>query len=152
VRDQMIASLKRIASGVALAAGVPEGRAPHVTLKAAHPANYNDPELTGRVAHSLRQALGEDNVVQAYPVMASEDFGTWGLGREIPTCMFWLGAADPVLFRESVASGVALPSHHSPHFAPLPEPTIRTGVKATTSAVLELLGGSQLAPVRSERP
>jgi amidohydrolase len=157
VRDQMIASLERIARGVALAAGVPEDRAPEVKIKAAHPANYNDPQLTGRVAHALTQALGEGNVELAYPVMASEDFGAWGLGREIPTCMFWLGAADPVLFRESAARGVALPSHHSPHFAPLPEPTIRAGVKATTSVVLDLLerckpaGEALRSPVTSER-
>ena len=144
VRDLMIASVERIAKGVALASGLPEDRAPRVTRKGSHPANYNDPKLMERVAQSLKRALGEPNVVKAYPVMASEDFGTWGLGREIPTCMFWLGAADPVLFRESEAGGVALPSHHSPLFAPLPEPTLRTGVKATTSAVLDLLSGESL--------
>jgi len=32
-----------------------------------------------------------------------------------------------------------LPTLHSALFAPLPEPTIRTGIKAMTSAVLELM-------------
>jgi hypothetical protein len=32
-----------------------------------------------------------------------------------------------------------LPSLHSALFAPLPEPTLRTGIKAMTSAVLELM-------------
>ncbi|HEY5512546.1 MAG TPA: amidohydrolase [Geomonas sp.] len=140
VRDQIVASIERIARGVALAAGVPEDRAPVVKLKASHPANYNDPELTERVAGALKRALGEGNVMRVYPVMASEDFGFWSLKREIPTCMFWLGAADPVLFKQSRESGVPLPSHHSPLFAPLPEPTIRAGVRATTAAVLDLLG------------
>jgi amidohydrolase len=140
VRDQIVASIERIARGVALAAGVPEDRAPMVKLKASHPANYNDPELTERVAGALKRALGEGNVTRVHPVMLSEDFGFWSLKREIPTCMFWLGAADPVLFRQSRESGVPLPSHHSPLFAPLPEPTIRAGVRATTAAVLDLLG------------
>ena len=142
VCDRMIASIERMAAGVALAAGVPEGLAPRVVRHSSHPANYNDPQLTGAVARSLKAALGESNVVEAYPVMASEDFGTWGLGRRIPTCMFWLGAADPEAFRQSLESGVPLPSHHSPLFAPLPEPTLRTGVKATTWAVLDLLGSA----------
>jgi len=36
--------------------------------------------------------------------------------------------------------GVPLPPIHSSRFAPLPEPTIRTGVRAMTAAALELLG------------
>ncbi|MEJ7619096.1 MAG: hypothetical protein WKF30_19465 [Pyrinomonadaceae bacterium] len=50
-----------------------------------------------------------------------------------------MGAADPVKFEESRRTGKSLPAAHSPLFAPLPEPTIRTGVKAMTAAVLELM-------------
>ncbi|HBG04449.1 MAG: peptidase [Geobacteraceae bacterium GWC2_58_44] len=139
LRDRILASVERIARGVALTAGVPEDRAPVVTLKASHQANYNDPDLTERVARALKQALGDERVNRSEPVMVSEDFGSWGLGGRIPTCMFWLGGADPVQFRASQLTGVSLPSHHSPLFAPLPEPTIRCGVKAMSAAVLDLL-------------
>jgi hippurate hydrolase len=37
--------------------------------------------------------------------------------------------------------GTPLPSLHSGFYAPEREPTIKTGVKAMTAAVLELLGG-----------
>jgi hippurate hydrolase len=139
VRDRIIASVERIAKGVALTAGVPEECAPIVTVKTMHPANYNDPELTERVARALKQEFGEGRIVRSDPVMASEDFGSWGLGGRIPTCMLWLGAADPVQFEESRQTGVPLPSHHSPFYAPLPEPTVRAGVKAMSAAVLDLL-------------
>ena len=139
VRDLILASVERIAKGVAFTAGVPEDRAPVVRLIASHPANYNDPQLTERVARALKQALGDNKVVRTKPVMVSEDFGSWGLGGRIPTCMFWLGAADPVQFKASQQSGVPLPSHHSPLFAPLPEPALRAGVKAMSAAVLDLL-------------
>jgi amidohydrolase len=141
VRDRVIASVERMARGLALSAGIPEDRLPVVALKASHPANYNDPSLTERAAAAFKRALGEQRVVRSKPVMVSEDFGTWGLGGQIPTCMFWLGAADPQQFRTSLETGVPLPSHHSPLFAPLPEPTIRTGVKALSAAVLDLLAG-----------
>jgi hypothetical protein len=36
-------------------------------------------------------------------------------------------------------SGVALPSLHSSQLAPTPEPTIATGILATTSAILDLM-------------
>ena len=139
VRDRIIASVRRIALGVAMVAGMPEDLAPLVKVKASHAATYNDPYLTERVARALRGALGADNVVRTDPKMASEDFGSWGLGGVIPTCMFWLGAADPLRYEESVRSGIPLPSHHSPLFAPLPEPTIRAGVKGVSAAVLDLL-------------
>ncbi|GFO69776.1 putative amidohydrolase [Geomonas limicola] len=139
VRDGIVASIERMAAGIALAAGVPAEQAPRVVLRVAHPANYNDPELTGRVTEALRLVLGTDQVHQAPPVMASEDFGYWGLNREIPTCMFWLGAADPELFRKSQESGVPLPSLHSPFYTPLPEPTLYTGVRATVASVLNLV-------------
>jgi amidohydrolase len=139
VRERILTSIERIAAGVALTAGVPEDRAPQVRVKAAHPANYNDPGLTERLAQAARPVLGEENVVRANPVMASEDFGAWALDGRVPTCMFWLGGADPERFRESQESGVALPAHHSPLFAPLPEPTISTGVRAMAAAVLDLL-------------
>jgi hippurate hydrolase len=53
--------------------------------------------------------------------------------------MFWLGAVDPVKVESSKKSGKPLPSLHSSLFEPLPEPTLRTGVKAMTTAVLELM-------------
>jgi hippurate hydrolase len=35
--------------------------------------------------------------------------------------------------------GTRLPGPHSSEFAPLPDPAIRTGVKAMTSVVMDLL-------------
>jgi hippurate hydrolase len=46
---------------------------------------------------------------------------------------------DPAKIAESKKSGTVLPSLHSSKFAPVPEPTIRTGVIGMTSAVLELM-------------
>jgi metal-dependent amidase/aminoacylase/carboxypeptidase family protein len=65
----------------------------------------------------------------------SEDFGLFGVNRTIPTAMLSLGAVDPV----KIAAGGPLPSLHSSKFAPLPEPTLRTGVRTLTTMVMELL-------------
>ena len=71
--------------------------------------------------------------------MASEDFGRFSLDHQIPSFMFWLGAIEPSRVEASRKSGKPLPSLHSSLFEPLPEPTLRTGVKAMTTAVLELM-------------
>jgi hippurate hydrolase len=141
VRRNILASIERTARGVALAAGVPEDRAPIVTVNESEsvPVTYNDPALAGRVKSALSTALGGRNVLDGKPAMVSEDFGLFGLGgRQIPCVMLWLGAADPVKLSESLRTGHALPSLHSSLFAPLPEPALRTGGIALTSAVLEL--------------
>jgi hippurate hydrolase len=41
---------------------------------------------------------------------------------------------------ESVRTGKPLPSLHSSLFAPVPEPSIKTGIRAMTAAFLELAG------------
>lgn len=141
LRERIIESINRIASGIATVAGVPEDRLPLVAVKASHPLTYNDPVLAEKVAAALTGVLGTGNVVRMEPKMVSEDFGSWGLGGEVPICMFWLGAADPELFEESRRSGVPLPSHHSPLFAPDPAGTLGAGVKAFAAAALDLLEG-----------
>jgi hippurate hydrolase len=141
VRQRILASINRITKSVATAAGIPDDRAPIIKIIEAEytPATYNEPALTERLAQSFRKALGNDNVVEWPPIMASEDFGRLGLDGQIPTSMFWLGAVEPAKVAKSKQTGTPLPSLHSSLFAPLPEPTIRTGVKAMTSAVLELM-------------
>ncbi|MBV9497725.1 MAG: amidohydrolase [Acidobacteria bacterium] len=137
VRKRVLASIERVARGVATAAGMPDDRMPifeYVQSEAAD-ATYNDPALTERLAKALEGALGAANVVRIDPAMVSEDFGRFGVNGQVPTALLALGAVDPA----KIASGERLPSLHSSRFAPLPEPSIRTGVKAMTSMVLDLL-------------
>jgi hippurate hydrolase len=139
MRDQIIASIERISRGVAITAGVPEDHMPIVKLGEPGGATYNNPELTERVATAIGGAIGKGNVVKGEPVMGSEDFGDFGLDGQIPTTMFWLGGTDPAQVKESQQTGRPLPSNHPSLFAPTPELTLRTGVKAMTAAVLEIL-------------
>ena len=142
VRQHILDALVRIANGIAQAAGVPADRAPIVKVNESEKADpiYNDPALTSRVTASLRSALGDDKVIPLEPMMGSEDFGGYGLdGHQIPTVLFRLGAIDAARIAASKASGVPLPSLHSSLFLPTPEPTIRTGVIAMTSVVMDLM-------------
>ena len=142
VRQHVLAAIKRIAEGTALAAGVPADRAPVVRVNETEftPATYNDPALAERLFGVFNAALGADNVVRMPPIMASEDFGRFALeGHQIPAVIFWVGAVEPAKVAESKRTGTPLPSLHSSLFAPVPEPTIRTAVKAMTVAVLDLM-------------
>ena len=141
-RQIILDGIRNTASGIAVSAGVPEDRAPIVTVleNESTPVLYNDPRLAARAKTALVKTLGAQNVFDEAPVMGSEDFGMFGLqDREIPTFMFWLGAMDPVKLAAAQSAGKSLPGLHSSRFQPLPEPTLRTGVMAMTSLAISLL-------------
>jgi hippurate hydrolase len=140
-REKLIASVKRITLGLAEAAGVPADKMPQVTvLDESANALYNQPAFTGEVRKVLEKTFGPDHVLARDPVMGAEDFSEFGITKEkVPLCMFWLGTQPAEAVADANAKGITLPSLHSPFFKPVPEPSIETGVKAMTSALLALM-------------
>jgi len=145
IRKQTLDAIRRIVRGQALAAGLPENQMPLVQIAEDYTAaTYNDPKLTGRLTGVFKVWLGETNVTSRKPTMGGEDFSEFGLTADkIPICMFFVGALKPEIVKESRRTGTPLPSLHSPLFAPVPEPTLKTGVTAMSAAVLELMGRRQ---------
>ena len=142
VRRHLLDGIKRIARAQALSAGMPENLMPEVTIEKDYtPSTYNNPELTTRVMNAVGESLGEMRVYERPPSMGGEDFSQYGRTPEkIPTVMMWVGGLDPAKFRAGAdGTGPIPPGNHSPLFAPVPEPTLKTGVQAMTAAVLELL-------------
>jgi amidohydrolase len=142
VREQVLAAIDRIAKGVAAAAGVPPDHAPIVTVLKNEftPSTYNNPELTKRLVAAWKKSLGEENVEIVAPTMGGEDFSEFSLpDHSIPAVDFHVGAVAPEKIAESKKTGTPLPSLHSSKFAPVPEPTIRTGIISMTAAVLDLM-------------
>ena len=143
VRRHLLAAVERICRGEAIAAGMPEDRMPVVTqLNPANatPALYNDPALTRRIRETLAGSLGSDRVRTIDPEMGGEDFGQFGRTAErIPLCLIRVGVVLPAHLAESERTGKPLPSLHSSKFAPVPDPSLKTGVTALTTAALNLL-------------
>lgn len=141
VRQTLIEGVKRTARGVAIAAGVPEDRMPIVEVleNESATATINDPALSAKLLTVFREKLGPDGIFEMKPIMGSEDFGYFGDEGRVPYVIFWLGMDDPKEFAGNQAKGIAMPALHSAHFAPVPEPALRTGVTAMTSAALNLL-------------
>src|SRR5256714_1109978 len=142
VRERVLAAIEQIAKGIAAAGGVPPERAPIVTVSKNEfcPASYNNPELTKRLIPVWKSSLGDENVKIVDAVMGGEDFSEYTLpDHSIPAVNFHFGAVEPAKIAEYKEAGKELPTLHSSKFAPLPEPTIRTGVLAMTAAVLDLL-------------
>ena len=140
-RDRIRDGIGRISEGIARAAGMPPDRLPLMSILDSTPPTYNNPALARRASRAMALVLGKDNVLDLKPVMGGEDFGLYGrTPQKVPVCMFWLGAVAPQKMEASRKPGAPrLPSLHSSRYAPDPEPTLKTGVKALTSIALELL-------------
>lgn len=133
-------AIERIVDGVAVAAGVPRDRMPVLSVEMTGPPIYSDPEISSHMGELFRGFLGEENAVKIDPMSISDDFAQFGsVAPGIPLFYFWLGVSDPEKVAACATEDAPLPGIHNPAFAPLPEPSIKTGVKAMTSAVMDML-------------
>lgn len=137
VHRHLLDAIARIAKAEAEAAGAP--KLPLVEVSEPSLSVYNDPLLTQRIAGVLKEVLGDANVMEVPPDMAGDDFAEYGHAG-VPSLIFFIGAVNPAKFEAAKRTGEPLPSLHSASFAPDREPSLRTGIEAETTAVLELLG------------
>jgi amidohydrolase len=132
VRARMLAGIERTAKAVAAMSDAP---APDIKITEGAKAVINDPAVVETATNVLRAAFG-DKLRPSPPGTPSEDFSEF-INAGVPSMFFNIGVYEP----ERVAAaregtGPQLPSNHSPQFAPVPKPTIATGVEAMTLAVL----------------
>ena len=141
VRNKTINEIKKIVNGLGLAAGLPENKMPKVLVKDEYtPALYNDPDFSNKVLNFIRNEIGKDNVVEIPAVMGGEDFARYGRqDPRIPSLLFWLGGTSKENWKKYLNNEIDMVSIHSPFFAPDPEPTITTGIRAMTASALGLL-------------
>jgi hippurate hydrolase len=136
VRDKARAAIDRIIQAEAAASGAPKD--PEIITEVSFPVLVNDAAGSARLAERFNAGVGL--TLDPGPVTGSEDVGLLATAAGVP-CVYWfLGGSDPELFagvtsvEEARAIVDRLPSNHSPLFAPVPEPTIRTGIAALTAA------------------
>jgi amidohydrolase len=139
-RKQVLDSVQRIAKAAAMSMRAPE---PVINISPDEftPALINDAKLVRKTVAVFKEAFGEGKVRERQPMMGGEDFARYGLGGDLPIFLFFLGTVDPNRISESKVEGSKpLPSMHSDMYAPVPEPSMRTGIKAMSLAVLNQLG------------
>lgn len=141
VRETLLAGIERIAVKQAEVMGFPADKLPQVSVRDEYtPALWNDPALVERSVRAMRGAIGDDRVVEIGPEMGGEDFSRYGRTKEkIPGFMLRLGTVPEAQYAAAQRGDGQLPSLHSPFFAPDPEPTLDTGVRAMTAIALDLL-------------
>jgi amidohydrolase len=138
VRAQLLDGIRQLAADVCQTFRCPE--APTIRVKETYtPAVYNDPALARGAADLFAALFGDEAVARVPAGMGGEDFGMLPRAAEVPGLLYRLGSVDPALVAAAAAGGEALPSLHSSRFAPLPEPTLRVGVRSLGHLALGLL-------------
>lgn len=141
VLRSIMESLKAITRGAAIASGLPEDKIPLLVFSEVdNPPVLNNPELVITAAESMKELLGEENVILVEPATTAEDFGNYGLTEEkVPVALFWLGGVNRTNYINHFEKGERLPSLHSAFFAPDYKAAYRCGVAAMTKTVIRLL-------------
>lgn len=142
VRQKLLDGIKRIAVNVGRAAGLPEDKLPEVKIGfESTPPTLNDPAATARVREALVKQLGEDGLVRRERQgMGAEDFAYFvETEPKVPGVYFAVGGTPQAELDAAKAGGKPIPAHHSPLFKITPEPAVKAGVEAMTTAALELL-------------
>jgi hippurate hydrolase len=149
VQEQIISAIRRMAEAEAQAFRAP--RMPEITTSSEFPLTSNSEPVDQRIRAVHTALLGSENIIELPTLMASEDFSRYGLpgrhhygGEPIPYCVWLFGGHSRERYNAApghtlMAKMPYLPSNHQPNFAPDPEPTLRVGVYAITSAALAYL-------------
>jgi hippurate hydrolase len=134
VRTRVLAAIERIVNAEAEASGAP--RKPEITTLDHYPLNVNDRDASKRVVDAFRGHFGTERVRETGPAPASEDFGSFGSEWHAPSVFWFVGGTDPDLYAKAKAANRLneLPVNHSPKFAPVIHPTLRTGVETLVVA------------------
>ena len=139
VRTAMLGAIRRIVTAECAASGAP--REPEIEVYGSYPLTANDPDVTARVAAAFEAHFG-DRATTVPPQSASEDFSAIPDAFGTPYTYWALGGIDPARWHEADTAGTlatAIPGNHSPAFAPVIEPTLRTGTEAIVVAALAWL-------------
>jgi len=134
-RLKMLAGIERTAKAVAMMAGAPE---PDITLSEGPRAVVNDDALAARSGAVLKAAFGDKARLMSEPGSASEDYSEF-VKAGVPSFYFGIGGLDPAMLRKAAADKTPVAGNHSPLFAPVPEPSIRTGAEAMSLVLLDVL-------------
>ena len=139
VRSRVLAAITRIVNAEAAASGAP--KPPEITPLDRYALVVTDATANQKVGDAFREHFSEGRVEKTLPTSASEDFGCFGAEWKVPSVFWFVGGTDPEIYAKAQAAGRLndLPTNHNPKFAPVIQPTLRTGVETLLVATLAWL-------------
>lgn len=133
VKDHILSAVKRICCAECTASNAPKD--PEFTELDSYPLTENDSAATTRVAEAFHAQFG-NKAYETMPASASEDFSIFGRSWNVPYVFWFVGGTEPKIYREAIKNNQlnSIPGNHSPKFAPVIHPTLKTGLQAMITA------------------
>jgi hippurate hydrolase len=133
VRKHVLSAINRICRAESAASNAV--KPPEFTTLSSYPLTVNDAACSERVGKAF-QAQFRERAFETAPASASEDFSVFGRRWGVPYVFWIVGGTDPAAHAEATRTKTlnALPSNHSPKFAPVIHPTLQTGLEAMLTA------------------
>ena len=140
VRKHVLSAVERISRAESMASRAE--KPPEFKTLSSYPLTVNDAACSERIAKAF-EAQFEERAFETPPASASEDFSVFGRRWGAPYVFWIIGGTDPAAYAEAKRTKTinALPSNHSPKFAPVMHPTLQTGLEAMLTAAAAWLCG-----------
>lgn len=137
-RKLLLDGIKRVAEGEAMVAGFPAELKPEFAVVNSARSTFNDPDFAQKEMAAFQSHFGPARVKLIPASMGAEDFGEYGRAdrQNIKSLIFWVGGYPADVIAKAKAEGRAIPSPHSPFFAPEADKVISTAAEALTLAAM----------------
>lgn len=143
-RERMLRRIKEVVRSECTCAESP--REPDFEQTRSFPLTLNDVKVTEKIedAFSSYYGEGEDKYDRDTPrISGSEDFSILASAVGKPSCFFLYGGTDEKTWDKAVAEDTVretIAFNHSPYFAPVIMPTLKSGLDGYVVGALALLG------------
>ncbi|WP_242979054.1 amidohydrolase [Rhodohalobacter mucosus] len=101
-----------------------------LTIYDGYPITYNDPDLTARMAPTLKRVAGPENAIVINAITGAEDFSFFQ--KEVPGLYFFIGGMPAGMNPEDAAP------HHTPDFY-IEEEGMKTGLRAMANLTIDYM-------------
>ncbi|KAF2494865.1 amidohydrolase [Lophium mytilinum] len=139
-REKVLASIQRIVKAECEASG--STVAPVFKMTRHLPTTVNDEPMMKTLEKSFSEHFGDDFDANIPTTTIAEDFSILATSQGRP-CAFWhWGGIEHGLWDQSLKEGKIdeIPANHTARFAPVIQPTMRTGIHALCVAALAFFG------------
>lgn len=139
-RGKMIASIKRMMHAEFIASG--STKEPTIEQTRTFPRTDNDGDMAHKLAEAFSTHFGDNFDADTARVNASEDVSILATSQGKPYLFWFFGGTDAETYAKAEKEGRLyedIPGNHSPFFAPVIEPTLKTGTEAMCVAALTFL-------------
>jgi amidohydrolase len=148
-RQRILASVKRIIKAECEAGRCP--KEPIFERTRTFPLTSNDRETNDAIEKSFSAYFKENHKSTPKPELGSEDVSVLASSISKPCCFWFFGGTDAKEWDEREKNGTLndIPVNHSPYFAPVLQPTLKTGIDAMVVAALTFVGKPKIEQMRN---